>query len=83
MCVCGMAACVYMCMHTQARLPVVELAEVRHVAEDDGLLAGHRRWHVGAVVQVLHVVALQKLQLAHKGLLRGQQLLDDGAGGTV
>ena len=47
----------------------MEVANVLHVSEDDRLLAGHGCGHVGAAVQVLHVVALQKLQLAHEGLL--------------
>lgn len=63
-----------------AHPPAVEAADVLHVAEDDRLLAGHSRGHVRAAVQVLHVVALQELQLTHKGLLRAQQVLDDGAG---
>lgn len=62
-------------------LPAVEMANVLHVSKDDSLLGGHSRRYMGAAVQVLHVVALQELQLAHKGLLRAQQLLDDGAGG--
>lgn len=63
-----------------AHSPAVEVADVLHVAEDDCFLAGHGRGHVRAVVQVLDVVLLQELQLAHKGLLRAQQLLDDRAG---
>lgn len=47
----------------------MEVADVLHVSEDDCLLAGHGCGHVGAAVQVLHVVALQELQLAHEGLL--------------
>lgn len=49
--------------------PAVEVADVLHVSEDDCLLAGHGCGHMGAAVQVLHVVALQELQLAHEGLL--------------
>lgn len=61
----------------------MEVAEFLHVPENDSLLAGHGGRHMGAVVQVLHVVALQELQLANKGLLGAQKLLDDGAGGRV
>lgn len=61
-------------------LPAVEMADVLHVSKDDSLLGGYSRRYMWAAVQVLHVVALQELQLAHKGLLRAQQLLDDGAG---
>lgn len=58
----------------------MEVAEFLHVPENDSLLASHGGRHMGAVVQVLHMVALQELQLAQKGLLRVQQFLDDGAG---
>lgn len=78
------------CTHTReqpprppAHPPVVEVAEVLHIAEDDSLLAGHRRGHMGTAVQVPHVVALQELQAANEGLLGAQQLLDDRAGGRV
>lgn len=67
----------------RAHSPAVEVAEILYVAEDDGLLTGHSSWHIGAAVQVLHVVVLQELQAVHKGLLRAQQLLDDRAGGRA
>lgn len=67
----------------RAHTPAVEVAEILYVAEDDGLLTGHSSGHMGAAVQVLHVVALQELQVVHEGLLRAQQLLDDRAGGQT
>lgn len=36
--------------------PAVEVANVLHISEDDCLLAGHGCGHMGAAVQVLHVV---------------------------
>lgn len=49
--------------------PAVEMADVLHITKDDCLLAGHSCGYSGRSLQVLHVVALQELQLTHKSLL--------------